>query len=98
VLLSKSSTDRRPNGASFSAFPEAVFTILARVCPLAVSMTGTVSPFFSWRVHPVPGRSPERTAANEPGFFLAVAEVLSLYRHGLLVLGARREGCVGRGL
>jgi ribosomal protein L37AE/L43A len=31
------------------------------------------------------------------GFFLAVAEVLSLYRHGLLVWVARREGVCREG-
>lgn len=34
-------------GASFSALPGAVFTILARTCPLATSMTVTLSPALS---------------------------------------------------
>lgn len=34
-------------GASFSALPGAVFTILARVLPLAPSMTVTVFPSLS---------------------------------------------------
>jgi hypothetical protein len=34
-------------GASFSTLPEAVLTILARVCPLLTSMTVTTSPCLS---------------------------------------------------